>query len=273
LLSLEQLTQQRRPARPLPSLKQQYQEYLLQRIESFKNSLARDELLALGDEAARELHTGTAGQFLLTEILMLETVDRLIQKQLRLPSYKKWRKQFLAMSEAQRQPVHWGIDPAGAVAHLLPRVEPMDNVLVIGRGVQAEACLLAAHQAEVTFVDEDLVVVEQLESRIAGESLGGQFMAYVASLGEWLPPIIRELHMAIVDATTLAGLTHANRTALLLELRNLTCPGGVNVIVPGEGRAAPEGYLSHYPDWDREPLGPTRRGKAARTRGVIMSKP
>ena len=68
-------------------------------------------------------------------------------------------------------------------------------------------------------------------------------------------------------------LSHANRTALLLELRNLTRPGGVNVIVPGEDRAAPEGYLSHYPDWDREHLGPARRGKAAKTRGVILAKP
>jgi hypothetical protein len=211
----------------------------------------------------------------------------MIQKRLRLPSYNKWRKQFRALREAQCQPVHWGVDPAGAVAHLLPRLEALDNVLVIGLGVQAEACLLAAHQAEVTFVDDDFVVVEQLESRIASESLGGQFMAYVASLGEWLPPFSRlldqpgvldfsrELDLAIVDASTLAGLTHANRTALLLEVRNLTRPGGVglNVIVPGKGRAAPEGYLSHYPDWDREPLGPTRRGKAARTRGVIMVKP
>jgi hypothetical protein len=273
LLSLQQLTEQRRPARPLPSLKQQYQEYLLQRIEGFKNTLARDELLALGDEAARELQTGSADQFLLTEVLMLETVDRLIQKRLRLPSYNKWRRQYLALREAQRQPIHWGIDPAGAVAYLLPRIEPQDNVIVIGAGAQADACLLAAHNAEVTFLDEDLGVVEQLETRIAGESLAGQFMAYVASLGEWLPPFDRELDLAVADASTLAALSHANRAALLLALRNLTRPGGVNIIVPGEGRAAPEGYLSHYPDWDREPPAPARRGKAARSRGIVMVKP
>lgn len=273
MLSLHQLTEQRRPARQLPSLKQQYQEYLLQRIESFKNSLARDELLGLGDEAVRELHTGTAGQFLLTEILMLETVDRLIQRRLRLPSYNKWRKQFVALREAQRQPIHWGIDQAAAVAHLLPRIEAQDNVLVIGAGAQAEACLLAAHHTEVTFVDEDIGVVEQMESRMAGESLSGQFMAYVASLGEWLPPLSRELDLAVIDATTLAGLSHANRSALLLQVRNFTRPGGIHAIVPGEGRAAPEGYLSHYPDWDRESLGPTRRGRAAKTRGVVLVRP
>jgi hypothetical protein len=273
LLSLQQLIEQRRPARGLPSLKQQYQEYLLQRIEGFKNSLARDELLELGDEAVHELQSETAGQFLLTEILMLETVDRLIQKRLRLPSYNKWRKQYLALREAQRQPIHWGLDPASAVAYLLPRIEAEDNVLVVGAGAQAEACLLAAHAAEVTFVDEDLGAVEQMETRIVGESLGGQFMAYVASLGEWLPPFGRELDLTVIDAGTLVMLTHANRAALLIQVRNLTRPGGVHVIVPGKGSAAPEGYLSHYPDWDREPLAVPRRGKAARARGVILVRP
>lgn len=273
MLSLLQLSQARRPRRSPPSLKQQYQEYLLQRIEGFKNSLARDELLALGDEAAHELQSGAAGQFVLTEILMLETVDRLIQKRLRLPSYAKWRKQYLALREAQRQPIHWGVDSASAVAGLLARVEVQDNVIVIGAGAQGEACLLAAHDAEVTFLDEDLSVVEQLEARIAGESLAGQFMAYVASLGEWLPPLERELDLAVVDAGTLAGLGHANRSALLLALRNLTRPGGVHVVVPGDGTAAPEAYLSHYPDWDREPWPHTRRGRAARPTGVVLARP
>ena len=85
MLSAAQLDQARR-RRALPSLKQQWQAYLLQRIETYKNSLRREELLALGDEAAQELHTGSADQFLLTEILMLETVDRLISKRLRLPA-------------------------------------------------------------------------------------------------------------------------------------------------------------------------------------------
>jgi SAM-dependent methyltransferase len=272
MLSPAQLQQARR-RRALPSLKQQYQEYILQRIESYKNSLARDELLALGDEAAGDLQSGAAGQFVLTEILMLETVDRLITRRLRLPSYNKWRSHYLALRKAQREPLHWGIDAASALVALAPRLEPEDNVLVIGAGVQAEACLLAALDAVVTFLDEDLSVVEQLESRTQGEALAGQFMAYVASLGEWLPPFERELDLAVIDAGTLACLTHARRQALLIELRNITRPGGVHVLMPGDGSAAPEGFLSHYPDWDREALAPVRRGKASRSRGVIIARP
>ncbi len=272
MLTLEQLSQQRRPRRALPSLKQRYQEYLLQRIEGYKNSLPREALYTLGDEAAAELQTGGAGQFVLTEILMLETVDSLILRRLKVPGYARWRKNSLARREAQRQPVHWDIDPASALASLLPRLESMDNVLVIGAGAQGEACLLAAHEGEVTFLDEDRGVVERLEARMAEESLGGQFMAYVASLGDWLPPFTRELDLAVLDASTLAAISHAHRSALLLEVRNLTKPGRVNVIVPGPG-AAPEAYLSHYPDWDPEPLPGNRRGRASRSRGVILARP
>ncbi|MDH5316223.1 MAG: class I SAM-dependent methyltransferase [Gemmatimonadota bacterium] len=272
MLSAAQLDQARR-RRALPSLKQQWQAYLLQRIETYKNSLRREELLALGDEAAQELHTGSADQFLLTEILMLETVDRLISKRLRLPSYAKWRKQYLELRLAQREPIHWGVDSASALVSLLPRLESDDSVLVVGAGAHAEACLLAAYEAEVTFLDEDMAVVEQLEARISGEALAGQFMAYVAAFGEWLPPFSRDLDLVVIDAASISGLPHSQRQALLIALRNVTRPGGVHVLVPGDGAAAPEGYISHYPDWDREPLPPIRKGKASRSRGVILVRP
>jgi len=273
VLSLEQLTQQRRPRGALPSLKQQYYKYLQDRIDGFKEALSRDELMELGDEAAAEMQAGGADQFVLTEILMLDMVDRLIQRRLKVPSYPKWRKHYLPLRQAQREPVRWGIDPSSAIASLLPRLEAMDNVLIVGSGAQSEAFLLAAHEVEITFLDEDIGVVEQLETRMAGESLGGQVMAYVAVLGEWLPPLERELDLVVLDAGTLAALTHANRAALLLGTRNLTRPTGVHAIVPGSGPSAPEAYLSHYPDWDREPLPGNRRGRASRSRGVILTRP
>jgi hypothetical protein len=204
---------------------------------------------------------------------MLETVDRLIAKRLRLPSFARWRKQFQALRQAQRQPIHWGVEPENALVALLPRIEPDDNVLVIGAGVQGEACLLAALDAQVTFVDEDLGVVDQLEARITGESLAAQFMAYVAALGEWLPPLDRALDLAVLDAATLATLSPGRRRSLLLAVREQTRPGGVHVLLPGVGAAAPEGYLSHYPDWQREPVLPRRRGKAARSGGVVLVRP
>ena len=274
MLSLQQVSQQRRPRGTLPSLKQQYFRYIQDRIEGYKDSISRDELLNLGNEASADLQQSSgADQFILTEILLTDMVDRLIQKRLRLPSYAKWRKHYLPLREAQRNPVKWQIDANSALASLLPRVEAGDNIVVIGAGAQAASLLLAAHDTELTFLDEDKGVVEQLEAQMIAESLSGLFLAYVATLGDWLPAFQRELDLVVLDAGTLAGLSHANRAALLLDLRNLTRPGGVHVIVPGTGPAAPEAYLSHYPDWDREPEPGARRGKASRSRGVILARP
>ena len=83
-----------RRGRPLPSPKQRYHAYLLQRIEDYKNSLAREELLRLGNDAASELQDATEGQYFLTEVLMQETVDRLIVKRLRLPPFTKWKQKL-----------------------------------------------------------------------------------------------------------------------------------------------------------------------------------
>lgn len=270
MLSLADLAQRQRARRPLPSLKQQYEEYLLQRIEGYKDSLSRDELLALGDAAVQELDSGEQGQFFLTELLLAEMVDQLIVKRLRLPSYRKWRSQYAELRQAQREPIHWGVDPECALVSLLPRIEPGDEVLLVGGGVQAEACLLLAHDCEVTFVDEDLATVDQLDSRIIAEALSERSSTFVASLGTWLPPFRRELDLVVVDAGTLSGLEHVHRQGLLIALRNLTRPGGLHAILPGGSSSAPEGYLSHYPDWDREP---TSRKKGGRSRGVILSRP
>jgi len=81
----------RRIAVKARSLKQEYEEFLLQRIEEFKDQLARDELLAIADEAVRELEMGPEDQLVLTEVLVLEHVDRLITRRLNLPSYRRWR--------------------------------------------------------------------------------------------------------------------------------------------------------------------------------------
>lgn len=272
MLSLQQVTQQRRPRKAMLSLRQQYLKYLQDRIEAFKNAQTRGELMELAQEAMADSQQGDE-QFLLTEILTDDLVNRLIHRRLRLPSYPKWRKDFLPRRQAQREPIHWGIDPASAVASLLPRVESGDNVVVFGAGAEREVLLLAAHDTEVTFLDEDRTSVEQIETRLGAESLSSQFMAYVVTMGGWMPGFERELDLVVIDATTLAEASHAGRSALFLHLRNITRPGGVHVIMPGTGPAAPEAYLSHYPDWDREPEPSARRGKASRSRGVILSRP
>ena len=117
---------------------------------------------------------------MLTEVLMLESVDRLIVKRLALRSYRRWRQQFIKLREAQRTPTHWGLEPNCCLVRLLPRVEPEDQVLVLGGGAESATYLLAAHDAAVTFVAGDLGAVERVESRMAAEALASIFDAFVA---------------------------------------------------------------------------------------------
>src|SRR2546430_3025004 len=84
-LSLSREHQSRTARRPPRSLKQEYQEFLLQRIEEYKNTLTREELLEIVDEAVRELEESAAGQLPLTVVVMLVHVDRINARRLRPP--------------------------------------------------------------------------------------------------------------------------------------------------------------------------------------------
>src|SRR5918911_2566094 len=156
MLTATQVQKTHRRRRSPYSDKQHYHEYILQRIEGYKNSIGRDELLRLGDEAATELQATSQGQFVLTEVLMLESVDRLIMKRLSLRPYRRWKQQFTRLRAAQRTPTHWGLDPHCPLCPLLPRIEPEDSALVVGSEGAPATYLLAAHDAAVTFLADNL---------------------------------------------------------------------------------------------------------------------
>ncbi len=253
MLTTVDLQTGRRPSRPQPSLRLQYQEYLLQRIEAYKNSLPRDAILRLGDEAAEELQSATGGQFVLTEVMMLETVDRIIIKRLGLGSYRRWQNRLLKLRAGQREPTHWGLDPRHPITRVMPRIEKGDRVITVGGSTEPVACFIAAFDIPVTYLAGTLALVEGAEMRVAGESLAGQFQAFVVQLGEWLPPLDPAC-LVVLDSSTLADLSAGQRRRLINALKAHTVPGGVHLLIPGEASTAPEAYLSHYTDWDRDPM-------------------
>jgi len=264
--------QRQRRRRTLPSLKQRWQEYILQRIEGYKNSLSREELLRIGDEAVAELEATVEGQFLLTEVLMQDTVDRLIWKRLSLKPFRQWAAQQRAVRAAQQEPTHWGIDPRSPLTTLLLRIEPNDSALVIGPGAEAYVYLLTAHEMLVTFLAGDLACVERVEARIAAESLSSEFSAFVVQLGEWMPELDRQADLVVFDAGALAGLSVADRKRAVQMMQAYTAPRGVHLIVPGVRSPAPEAFLSLYSGWIRdEPRGGKRRG-GPRSLGVMLAK-
>jgi hypothetical protein len=264
-----------RRARPVQSPKQRYHEYLLQRIEDYKNSLAREELLRLGNDAAIELSDATAGQYFLTEVVMQETVDRIIVKRLRLPSFTRWRQKFAKLRQAQQAPNHWGLERHNAVSAVLPRLESGDHALVVGGGAEAALYLLAAHEVRVTCLVGDNATCTRIETRMAAESLTGNFEAYVAMLGTWFPPL-SPIHLVVVDSGTLGALPSPRRMALMAQLQDITVPGGLHALLPGSSGSPAETWLSLYPDWERLPL-PTRGHRKGTKRdgapGVLISRP
>jgi hypothetical protein len=260
------------PVRRLPrSLKQEYQEFILQRIEEYKNTVPRAELLKIGDEAVRELHASAQDQYLLTEVLLLEHVDRIIARRLRLPSFPRWRHKHRALREAQREPTHWGLGRAHPLVPWASRLEPGDVTVVLGAPALGEALFLAAHDAEVFLLDQDLGAVEAAEGRAVTEQLAGAFQALVINFGSWFPDLSPSL-VAIAPGS-LGALRSKQRASLIADLQVRTPSGGVHVILPptAEHREvipiAPEALQTLYRGWQVQP------GRRAKRSGFTAIKP
>jgi hypothetical protein len=272
MLSAQQLLSTAQKRRPLRSLRQQYDLYIMDRIEHYKNSISREELLRQADEAMVDLRGDE--QFLLTEVLAQTAVDEFIKKRLGIRGFESWRKSYPKLRAAQRDPTHWGLDANHLVAGLAPRVEAGDAVLVVGSGAEACAYLLAAHDGVVTFLDRDFGVVERAEHRIALESLSSTFEAVCVQFGQWLPCISGRFELVVIDAGTLASLKPNERRVLLAELQGLTAPGGLHALVPDSLGSGPEGLAGHYAAWQRESVPQSgRRTRGGQSRGALFVSP
>jgi hypothetical protein len=254
----------RRSAAKARSLKQEYEEFILQRIEEFKDQLSRGELLAIADEAVQELELGTEDQLVLTEVLVLEHVDRLIMRRLHLPSYRRWRERHVRLRRAQREPTHWGLDAGTPLEHLAAQLEEGDLALIIGSGVAPAGLFLAALDVEVLLIDPTLGAVEAAEHRAAAEALATRFQALVVSLETWFPDVTPTL--AVLDPLVLGALDPAVRHEILETVKAKTVRGGTHLVLPGEAPAgitplAPEALQTYYGGW---PIERPRRGVAAR---------
>ena len=278
MLSATEVRPSHRRRRSPYSDKQHYQEYIFQRIEGYKNSIGRDELLRLGDEAASELQGNSEGQFVLTEVLMLDSVDRLISKRLSLRPYRRWRQQFIKLRAAQRMLTHWGLEPHCPLAPLLPRIEAGDTALVVGTDAAPTTYLLAAHDAAVTFIAANLGWVERVESRMATEALASLFESYVTPLDQALPEFlsfVSDVDLVVLDPGVLLDLSTADRLELVADLQTRSRPGGVHVLLPTCKAMSRDALRTMYPGWIQEE-DPKRRRRPTESRrqdGLVLCKP
>lgn len=256
--------------RAVPSQKQRYNEYVLQRIEAFKNSISREELLNLAAEAAARFDDRENDQFVLTEMLMEDMVDSHIRKKLSIKGYEHWRKRFAKLRPAQRQPTHWGLDLNCPVVPLLSRVEPGDKALVVGSGAEACAYLLAAHDADLHFWDIEMGVVERVEQKMVVEFLAMRFFARWVNLECEVPTHGAPYDIVVLDCGVLAATDARRHADILARLQDLTAESGVHVLLHSP-RLVPEAAYSFYSGWVREQQ-PGRR-TAAKAQGAVLVKP
>lgn len=256
--------------RPLPSLTHMYHDYLMQRIEAFKESVTRDEAMRLAGEATAGLQESDEGQMVLTEMLVGEVMDQLIIKKLKLKSSKKFREHVVKLRVAQREPTHWGLDGLCPIVPLLRRFVATDRALVVGAGAEACACLIAAHDVEVMFWASDPGVLDRVDQRVATESLSARFLTMVVSPGGWEPDVAAPFDIVVVDLAALADLDAATKFDVIRGLQSRTNDNGLHVLLPSSS-LVPEAVFTFYEGWKREEA--PRKRKGVRPSGCVLVKP
>ena len=211
--------------RPARSLKYEYELFVDEEIENYKESIPRGALLGIGDEAVASL--AEQAQFALTELLLVQEVDRIIFRRLRLPSYQTWRRRRLKLLREMRRPEHWGLQADDLVVRAV-RPTGEARVLVAGRAAEAPALYLAANGCEVTAVANEEDVVERVLAAATAAGLGERIHAHRANWTAWAPDAV--LDAVIVTSNALRGLTAAQRTRVIKLLQGATADGGIHLV-------------------------------------------
>lgn len=267
----------RREKRPPRSLRAEYQEFIEQRIEEYKDNLPREAILGIGDEAIQEL--GRTDQLALTEVVLSEQVDAIIKKRLRLPSFRRWREKHLALRTAQSQPAHWGLSAHDPVVTLAELLEDQDPVLQIGAADGACALFLAARGAQLVVLDPDIAAILGLESRALSEQLASRIECRVDGL-DGVNPEPAEFVATLIETSALSGVESAALAALIARLKAATGEGGHHAVMPGgPHRGGGEPLLSSealrplYSDWKVELPPRQTRNSRSRNAGFLATRP
>jgi hypothetical protein len=217
--------------RPTRSLQHEYERYVEQEIEAYKESVPRSVLLGIGDEAVASL--AKAEQFTLTELIVWEEVDRIIARRLRLPSATTWRRRRLKAIEELRRPERWGM----SAMHPLVRgmKDAADGIALVAGAVDESPTLyLAANGCRVTAIDEEPDAVDRVVHAALRAGLTDRIDARVGGIESWSPD--SPLFAVIVSEVALATLTHVERQRVLETLQRATIDGGVHLVQALAGR-------------------------------------
>lgn len=212
-------------SRPARSLRYEYELYVEEEIENYKESIPRNALLSIGDEAVAVLTAQP--QLALTELVLAEEVDRLIFRRLRLPTYQTWRRRRLKLLREMRRPEHWGLQADDAVLRAV-RARGDARVLIAGSAAEAPTLYLAANGCDVTTVAEEDDVLERVLRAAAQAGLAERVHALRADWSAWSPD--KELDAVIVTSAALRDLSASQRARVIKLLQRATTGGGVHLV-------------------------------------------
>lgn len=229
------------------SLRHEYALYIEQEIENYKESIPRSALLAIGDEAVAKI--AAEPQFALTELLLLEEVDRLISRRLRLPKYETWRRRRLKLVEELRRPEHWGLSSTDALVRTMhSSVDSASQVLVAGEGAERSALYLAANGCDVTAIESEEDAVRRVMDAAFQAGLAERVRAIATDLTDFTPAT--PLQVVVCSHSALSQLSARERARVISVLQGATLDGGVHLVETiVAGTAALEELRDRYSGW------------------------
>ena len=230
------------------SLRHEYDLYVESEIERYKDSIPRNKLLAIGDEAVASLES--QAQLGFSELLLNEEVDRIVRKRLRIPAYDAWRRRRVRQLQKYRDPLHWGLSPAAPLVRAISQQNDA-RVVVAGAADESSALFLAANGCQVTALDGDEDVVERVMHAALAAGLAERVHGVVAGLGSWNPE--GPINGVVCTADALSGLTASERGRVINVLQSATRDGGVHLvqtIVAGTNALTLDELRSRYRGWD-----------------------
>ena len=229
------------------SLRHEYELFIEQEIENYKESIPRSAILAIGDEAAATI--ASEPQFALTELLLLEEVDKIIAKRLRLPKYDTWRRRRLKLHEEMRRPEHWGLSSSDALVRAIHDAgDNSGNVLIAGEDAERSALYLAANGCDVTTVEAEEDAVQRVIDAAIQAGLAERVHAVATDLAQFTPE--NPLQVVVCSHSALKDLSSRERARVIDVLKGATKDGGVHLVQTiAAGSAAIEELRLRYADW------------------------
>ncbi len=229
------------------SLKHEYECYVEQEIENYKDSIPRSAILRIGDEAVAAMRGSE--QLLLGEVVLCAEVDRIIRGRLRIPSFPTWRRRRLKLLELYRRPEHWGMAHDAPLVQATP-AEPNANVLVVGTPDEATTLYLTANGCQVTAVEHDPDAVDRVLAAAGQVGLASRVHGTADPLERWYP---REpLHAVVSTPAAFTRLSIEERTRVIEILKSATLDGGVHLVqtlVAGQSVLTRDELVERYDGW------------------------